>query len=159
MNAIQGANPLRRLEGLGQSPWLDFIQRGFVADGSLQRLIEADGLKGVTSNPSIFEKAMGGGTDYDDGFRALAAECDRGAVDIYEHLAIEDIRAACDAMLPVYEATRRDRSCRSSPSSATTWSGSSETRYEYRDTRASTPGNSRALATAPPSSSNMTAAG
>ena len=107
MNAIQGTNPLRQLESLGQSPWLDFIQRGFIADGSLQRLIEVDGLKGVTSNPSIFEKAMGGGTDYDDGFRALAAECDRGAVDIYEHLAIEDIRAACDAMRPVYEATRR----------------------------------------------------
>jgi transaldolase/glucose-6-phosphate isomerase len=107
MNDIKTVSPLRELEAFGQSPWLDFIRRGFIADGSLQHLIEVDGLKGVTSNPSIFEKAMGEGTDYDNGFRALAAEGDHGAVDIYERLAIEDIRAACDVLRPVYEATRR----------------------------------------------------
>jgi transaldolase / glucose-6-phosphate isomerase len=100
-------NPLRQLAEFGQSLWLDFIRRGFIADGSLHRLVEADGLKGVTSNPSIFEKAMGEGTDYDEGFRRLAAKGDHGAVDIYEQLAIEDIRAACDVLRPVYEATRR----------------------------------------------------
>src|SRR3712207_4921464 len=107
MSTTRAASPLRQLEAFGQSPWLDFIRRGFIADGSLQRMVDADGLKGITSNPSIFQKAMGEGTDYDEGFRALAAEGDRSAVDIYEHLAIEDIRAACDTMRPVYEATRR----------------------------------------------------
>src|SRR3712207_887369 len=107
MSGTRAASPLRQLEAFGQSPWLDFIRRGFIADGSLRQLVEAGGLKGITSNPSIFEKAMGEGTDYDEGFRALAAEGDRGAVDIYEHLAIEDIRAACDVLPPVYEATRR----------------------------------------------------
>ena len=101
------ANPLRRLAEFGQSPWLDFIRRGFIADGSLQRLVETDGLKGVTSNPSIFEKAIGEGTDYDEGFRRLAAEGDQGVVETYERLAIEDIRAACDVLRPVYDATRR----------------------------------------------------
>jgi transaldolase / glucose-6-phosphate isomerase len=101
------ANPLQRLAEFGQSPWLDFIRRSFVADGSLHRLVEADGLKGVTSNPSIFEKAMGEGTDYDGGFRRFAAQGDHGAAEIYERLAVEDIRAACDVLRPVYEATRR----------------------------------------------------
>ena len=107
MSASDGTSVLRQLERFGQSPWLDFIRRSFIADGSLQRLIDEDGLKGITSNPSIFEKAMGEGTDYDDGFRALAAEGDHGAADIYERFAVEDIRAACDVMRPVYEATRR----------------------------------------------------
>src|SRR3954447_15813777 len=101
------ANPLRRLAEFGQSPWLDFIRRSFIADGSLHRLVEADGLKGVTSNPAIFEKAIGEGTDYDEGFRRLAAQGDHGVVEIYERLAIEDIRAACDVLRRVYEATRR----------------------------------------------------
>ena len=107
MSTTCAASPLRQLEAFGQSPWLDFIRRGFIADGSLRRLAEADGLKGITSNPSIFEKAMGEGTDYDEEFRALAAQGDHGAVEIYERLAIEDIRAACDVMRPVHEATRR----------------------------------------------------
>lgn len=59
--AITG-NPLKQLEAYGQSPWLDFIQRSFTSDG-LQELIDQDGLKGITSNPAIFEKAMGAGTD------------------------------------------------------------------------------------------------
>ena len=100
----QAANALKQLEALGQSPWLDFIQRSFTAHG-LQELIDRDGLKGITSNPAIFEKAMGAGTDYDDGFKALASSGDHDAQDIYEALAIEDIQQAADLMRPVYEAT------------------------------------------------------
>ncbi len=98
-------NALKQLEGFGQSPWLDFIQRSFIHDGSLKTLIERDGLKGVTSNPSIFQKAMGEGTDYDEGFKTLAERGDHDALDIYEALAEEDIQQACDVMRPVYEAT------------------------------------------------------
>jgi len=98
-------NALKQLENFGQSPWLDFIQRSFIHDGSLQTLIDRDGLKGITSNPSIFQKAMGEGTDYDAGFKALAERGDHDALDIYEALAEEDIQHACDVMRPVYEAT------------------------------------------------------
>ena len=100
------ANALKQLEALGQSPWLDFIQRSFTANG-LQELIDRDGLKGITSNPAIFEKAMGSGTDYDEGFKALATARDHDAQDIYEALAIEDIQQATDLMRPVYEATNK----------------------------------------------------
>jgi len=98
-------NALKQLEGFGQSPWLDFIQRSFIHDGSLKKLIDRDGLKGVTSNPSIFQKAMGEGTDYDAGFKTLSERGDHDALDIYEGLAEEDIQQACDVMRPVYEAT------------------------------------------------------
>ena len=98
------ANPLKRLEAFGQSPWLDFIQRSFISS-ELQTMIDRDGLKGVTSNPAIFEKAMGHGTDYDEGFRKLAERGDHDALAIYEALAVEDIQAACDVMRPVYERT------------------------------------------------------
>ena len=101
---LGAANSLKQLEQLGQSPWLDFIQRSFTADG-LQQLIDRDGLKGITSNPSIFEKAMGHGTDYDAGFKQLSEAGDKNALDIYESLAIEDIQQAADMMRPVYEAT------------------------------------------------------
>jgi transaldolase/glucose-6-phosphate isomerase len=107
MNDMPVGNALKQLEAFGQSPWLDFIQRRFTGDGSLQKLIDQDGLKGITSNPSIFQKAMGEGTDYDDGFKALAERGDHDAQDIYEALAIEDIQAACDLMRPVWEATGR----------------------------------------------------
>ncbi len=100
-------NALKQLEAFGQSPWLDFIQRSFIHDGSLKKLIDRDGLKGVTSNPSIFQKAMGEGTDYDAGFKQLAERGDHDALDIYEALAEEDIQQACDVMRPVYEATNK----------------------------------------------------
>src|ERR1700691_5632964 len=73
------SNPLKSLEQFGQSPWLDFIERQFLTEGRLQPMIEQDGLKGMTSNPSIFEKAMGHGNHYDDGFKALAAKGDADA--------------------------------------------------------------------------------
>ena len=101
------ANPLKSLEALGQSPWLDFIERKFLAEGDLQPLIERDGLKGMTSNPSIFEKAMGRGANYDAGFKALAEKGDVDAQSIYESLAIEDIQHAADLLRPVYDATKR----------------------------------------------------
>jgi transaldolase/glucose-6-phosphate isomerase len=104
-DAMVSGNPLKQLENFGQSPWLDFIERKFLADGSLKKLLDSDGLKGMTSNPSIFEKAMGHGTAYDDGFKALAGKGDHDAQDIYEHLAIEDIQAAADLLRPVYDAT------------------------------------------------------
>ena len=99
-------NPLKQLEAYGQSPWLDFIQRSFT-DGGLPELIARDALKGITSNPAIFEKAMGAGTDYDAGFKLLADAGDKDALGIYEALAIEDIKQACDKMRPVWEATGR----------------------------------------------------
>ena len=101
---VETGSPLKQLEAFGQSPWLDFIQRSFTADG-LQALIDRDGLKGITSNPAIFQKAMGEGTDYDAGFKALAERGDHDALDIYEALAIEDIQQAADRMRPVYDAT------------------------------------------------------
>ncbi len=99
-------NPLKQLEAYGQSPWLDFIQRSFIGP-QLQELIDRDGLKGITSNPAIFEKAMGHGTDYDAGFEALKEKGDLDALDIYEALAVQDIQAACDKMRPVYDATNK----------------------------------------------------
>ena len=98
-------NPLKQLEQSGQAPWLDFIQRSFTASGKLQELVDRDGLRGVTSNPAIFQKAMGDGTDYDDGFAELAHSADHSAQDIYEALAIEDIQHAADVLRPVFEAT------------------------------------------------------
>ena len=103
----QTNNPLKQLEKLGQSPWLDFIERKFLADGKLQPMIQTDGLKGMTSNPTIFEKAMGHGSNYDAGFRALAVEGDLDAQSIYEHLAVDDIRQAADMLRPVYDATHK----------------------------------------------------
>ena len=99
-------NPLKQMEAYGQSPWLDFIQRSFIGP-KLQEIIDRDGLKGITSNPAIFEKAMGHGTDYDEGFKALAAKGDMDALDVYEALAVQDIQAACDMLRPVYEATHK----------------------------------------------------
>jgi transaldolase/glucose-6-phosphate isomerase len=101
-----GANPVKQLLAHGQSPWLDFIRRSFIADGSLKKLVDADGLGGVTSNPSIFEKAMGSGADYDPQFKALAAGGTHDANELYETMAVDDIRHAADVLRPVYDRTR-----------------------------------------------------
>jgi transaldolase/glucose-6-phosphate isomerase len=101
------SNPLAQLAGQGQSVWLDYIQRSLLAGGELERLIRQDGLRGMTSNPAIFEKAITGSGDY---AAELAGERARAATDpkaVYEKLAIADIQAACDAMRPVYDSTRR----------------------------------------------------
>ncbi|MEO5867094.1 MAG: transaldolase [Sphingomonas sp.] len=95
---------LNDLEAHGQAIWLDFVARDFLAEGGLQKLIDEDGVTGVTSNPSIFEKAMGHGNAYDE---ALAeydkAHPDAPAMDRYEHLAVQDIQHAADILRPVYD--------------------------------------------------------
>ena len=95
-------NPLIKLTGLGQSIWLDFISRQLIASGELQRLIEEDGLRGVTSNPSIFEKAISGSHDYDDAIRALARE-GKSLQEIYEALTVADVQRAADVFRPLYD--------------------------------------------------------
>lgn len=97
-------NPLLRLEALGQSVWMDFLRRGTISSGELQRLIDEDGLSGVTSNPSIFEKAIGGSHDYDDAIRALALE-GKTVEEIYQATVVEDIQRAADLFRPTYERT------------------------------------------------------
>jgi transaldolase / glucose-6-phosphate isomerase len=98
-------NPLRALEEQGQAVWLDFLARRFIADGSLKALIETDGLKGVTSNPAIFEKAIDAGEDYGDALSAAEKKADRTPIDLYEGLAIADIQAAADVLRPVFDTT------------------------------------------------------
>ncbi len=100
-------NPLERLHDHGQAVWLDFLARRFLAEGGLKTLIEQDGLTGVTSNPSIFEKAIGASADYDPSLQAVEADGDCDVLALYERLAIDDIRHAADALRPVYEATKR----------------------------------------------------
>ncbi len=104
-------NPLKALGELGQSIWLDYMQRSLVTTGKLQRLIEDDGLKGLTSNPTIFQKAVEGSQDYDDLFQEWAP---RGASagEVFEALAIRDIGDAARIFRPVWEKTRhRDGYC------------------------------------------------
>jgi transaldolase/glucose-6-phosphate isomerase len=99
-------NPLQALQGYGQSVWLDYIRRSLLTSGELTRLIEEDGLRGVTSNPAIFEKAITGSTDYVGLLRALAPQY-RGAKALYEQVAIRDIQDAADVLRRVYEQTQR----------------------------------------------------
>ena len=98
-------NPLTALNAHGQSIWLDFLARGFIAGGGLKKLTDEDGVRGVTSNPAIFEQAIGRSDEYDPSISALLRDRDRSTADIYEHLAVEDIRSAADALLPVFEAS------------------------------------------------------
>jgi transaldolase/glucose-6-phosphate isomerase len=97
-------NPLRQLKQAGQSVWFDYIQRWEMVSGHLKHLIDEDGLSGVTSNPSIFEKAIAGSKDYDEVIQKLACE-GREAAQIFETLAVEDIQMAADLFLPTYQAT------------------------------------------------------
>jgi transaldolase/glucose-6-phosphate isomerase len=96
-------NRLQALASQGQAVWLDYLDRGFLAQGGLARLIEEDGLTGVTSNPSIFEKAIGHDNDYDDQIAELVRGGETSPAAIYEHLAVTDIQAAADALRPVYD--------------------------------------------------------
>ena len=95
-------NPLLVLESFGQSIWLDFLRRNALENGEIQRLIEQDGVSGLTSNPSIFEKAIAGSHDYDNDIRAMALE-GRNIQEIYEALTVEDIRRAADLFRPIYD--------------------------------------------------------
>ncbi len=94
---------LKQLGEAGQAVWLDFVDRKFLADGGLRKLVEEDGLTGVTSNPSIFEKAMGHGEAYDAGFQAFLGKADASVQDTYESQAIADIKAAAADLRPVYD--------------------------------------------------------
>ena len=96
-------NPVKALEHHGQSVWLDFLARGFVAKGELKKLIDTDGVKGVTSNPSIFEKAIGSSDEYDGAIGLALKSGDRPIADLFEHLAVEDIQHAADVLRPVYD--------------------------------------------------------
>ena len=98
-------NPLLALQKYGQSVWLDFIRRSLMTSGELARLIEEDGLRGMTSNPAIFEKAIAGSTDYNEALAALEHAGDLDAMALYERLAIEDIQQAADILAPLYERT------------------------------------------------------
>ena len=99
-------NPLKQLEACGQSPWLDYLIRSLVQKGELKTLIERDGLKGVTSNPSIFQKAIGESDEYAADMKAFLGQADASVVEIYEHLAIADIQAAADVLRPVYDQSK-----------------------------------------------------
>jgi transaldolase/glucose-6-phosphate isomerase len=96
-------NPVKALENHGQSVWLDFLARGFVTKGELKKLIDTDGVKGVTSNPSIFEKAIGSSDEYDAPIGKALKNGDRPVADLFERLAIEDIQHAADVLRPVYD--------------------------------------------------------
>ncbi len=103
-HAVSTANPLRALGQFGQSVWLDFIRRSLITSGELQRLIDEDGLRGVTSNPAIFEKAIAGSSDYKDVLDDPASR-NLDAKALYEQIAIRDIQSAADALRPVYESS------------------------------------------------------
>ena len=97
-------NRLQQLNELGQSAWLDYIDRPLLDQGGLTKLVNEDGVAGVTSNPSIFQKAIAGGTDYADILDKLAASSN-DAKSLYEAVAIRDIQDAADILAPVYAAT------------------------------------------------------
>jgi transaldolase len=102
--AQRETNPLLRLAQLGQSLWYDYITRDLLTSGELTRLIKNDGLRGMTSNPTIFEKAIAGSQLYDDDIRRMS-EAGHSAAEIFESLAVADVRAACDAFRHLYDRT------------------------------------------------------
>lgn len=95
-------NPLRKLEAYGQSIWMDFIRRGTISSGELKKWIDEDGVSGVTSNPSIFEKAIGGSHDYDHAIHSLAVQ-GVSVDEIYQAVTVEDIQRAADLFRPQYD--------------------------------------------------------
>ena len=100
-------NPLQQLLSYGQSVWLDYIRRNLITSGELQKHVEEDGLRGMTSNPAIFEKAIGAGTDYADFLQSLDGKDDLDAKARYELLAIRDIQDAADLLRPVYDSSKK----------------------------------------------------
>jgi transaldolase len=100
-------NPLIALEKQGQAVWLDYIRRDLLQNGELKKMVDQDGLSGMTSNPTIFEKAIGTSTDYDAQLRSLLAKDPaKSAGDLFEAVAVEDIRAAADILRAVYDRTQ-----------------------------------------------------
>jgi transaldolase/glucose-6-phosphate isomerase len=107
LETAKAVNPLKQLQTFGQSIWLDYIRRDLLKGGELQRLIDDDGLRGMTSNPSIFEKAIGESTLYQDFLDTFSNRADLDAKGRYELLAIRDIQDAADLLKPVYKSTKR----------------------------------------------------
>src|ERR1700756_5673392 len=106
LSITRNANPLRELSEFGQSVWLDYIRRSLITSGELKRLVAEDGLRGVTSNPSIFEKAIAGSTDYE----AVIGSKESAALDakaLYEKIAVKDVQDAADILRPVYDQSKR----------------------------------------------------
>jgi transaldolase/glucose-6-phosphate isomerase len=99
-------NPLKTLQEYGQSVWLDYIRRNLMTSGELKRLIEEDGLRGLTSNPAIFEKAIAGSTDYEASLKDLISQ-GLNSKSIFEKIAIQDIQGVADAMSPTYSQTKK----------------------------------------------------
>lgn len=99
-------NPLKKLGSLGQSVWLDYIRRDLITSGELQRLIDEDGLRGMTSNPSIFEEAIAGSHEYDDDIRTMV-QAGKSVTEIYEALTQQDVKSAADAFRALYEQSER----------------------------------------------------
>ena len=107
LDTAKATNPLKDLLKFGQSVWLDYIRRDLITSGELKRLIEEDGLRGMTSNPTIFEKAIAGSTDYADILASLKNRPDLDAKARYELIAIRDIQDAADLLRPVYQESKR----------------------------------------------------
>ena len=104
---LEGENPIRALQRFGQSVWLDDLRRNLFTGGEFRRLIAEDGLRGATSNPSIFQKAIAGSTDYLDALQEIEGAHDAAPTALYEALAVRDIRDAADLLRPIYEQTGR----------------------------------------------------
>ncbi|MBZ5704127.1 MAG: transaldolase [Acidobacteriia bacterium] len=107
LETAKAVNPLKDLLRFGQSVWLDYIRRNLITSGELKRLIDEDGVRGVTSNPSIFEKAISGSTDYADLLQSLQSKPELDATARYEILAIRDIQDAADILRPVYDSSKQ----------------------------------------------------
>src|SRR5713226_10597634 len=105
-NSKATKNPLKELLNYGQSMWLDYIRRDLFTSGKLKQLIDDDGLRGMTSNPAIFEKAIGESSLYDDMLQSLASRRDLNATGRFEQIAIRDIQDAADVLRPVYESSK-----------------------------------------------------
>src|SRR5580700_6828358 len=106
VGSTQGMNPLKALLAYGQSPWMDYIRRDLLTSGGLKKMIDEDGLRGMTSNPTIFEKAIVGSKFYSDILEAPDAK-QLGAGGVYEKIAVRDVQDATDIFKPVYDESKR----------------------------------------------------
>src|SRR6202050_5258026 len=106
LETAKATNPLKALLSYGQSMWLDYIRRDLITSVSLKKMIDEDGLRGMTSNPAIFEKAIADSSLYDDMLKTLASRNDLDTTGRYEQIAIRDIQDAADVLRPVYDSSK-----------------------------------------------------